>query len=43
MNATATRFGLWTGLVPLIIAALGLALQGLALVAAAQQRAVAAE
>ena len=32
MNATATRFGLWTGLVPLIIAALGLALQGLALV-----------
>jgi len=32
MNATATRFGIWTALVPLMIALLGLALQGLALV-----------
>ena len=32
MNPTATRFGIWTALVPLMITLLGLALQGLALV-----------
>ena len=32
MNATTMRIGLWTFLVPLLIAALGLALQGLAFV-----------